>query len=467
MRKLTLPLLGFAASGVMALPMYAQQIDNTSILPDAKPGECYAKVIISPQFDITTEEVVIQESSERIETVDAVYNAVEKSVVTKEAFEELVVTEAVFETQEQLVEVRSPERGWTTQINGQTLPANPVAVDQISASGVELGSIQPGSCFNEYFIEAKYETQTEEVLIREASERITIVPAKFETVEETIEIKEAAIEVIDVPAIYRSETESVLVEPARNVWEHCGLVERSDDTASEIMCLNRIPERYETLTKTVLDTAASTEEVTVAAVTETVEVLKLVEPAIEVREEVPAVYETVNTRVKVADAVFFWLASDAEAEAGAVRTGRIICLEELPAELVSLDLQMVSEPASTEAVAVPETAEIFTVEELVSPGSQRQITIPEQTRTITSRVATSPGLLEWRQIICEVDLTPELAVSVQQALDREGYNPGPIDGIIGRLTLNAMEQYQFENNLGRGGVTYEALEQLGVSVESS
>jgi len=68
-RKLTLPLLGMLSSVLFTLPATAQQIDNTQILPDAKPGECYAKVITPAQFTTKTEEVVVQEASESLKSL--------------------------------------------------------------------------------------------------------------------------------------------------------------------------------------------------------------------------------------------------------------------------------------------------------------------------------------------------------------------------------------------------------------
>ncbi len=465
-RKLTLPSLGLLASVVTALPATAQQVDNTLILPDAQPGECYAKVITPPQFDITTEEVVIQEAAERIETIEAEYKEVEKTLVTVEASEELLVEDTVFATEVERVEIRPTERSWTATMGDVTIPASPDALEHIARSGVDLDAVTPESCFTEYFIEAQYETQTEQVLIREASERITVIPAEFETVQERMEVKEASTEVVDVPAVYRTETESVLVEPARNVWQHCGLVERTDTTAGEIMCLVKVPERFETLTKTVLDTPATTKTISIPAVYRTIEVQRLVEPAREVREDVPAEYRTISKRVKVADPVFFWLAKDAEPEANARPTGRVICLDEQPAEFASIERQVVETPATTVTSAVPATYETIVVEELVSPASERRIAIPARTRTVTSRVETAPGRLEWRQVLCETDMSPDLIVSIQQALRREGFNPGPVDGIVGRATLDAMERYQSENSLGRGGITYESLEMLQVQTAS-
>lgn len=466
MRKLTLLLLGFLASGVTALPATAQQIDNTLILPDAQPGECYAKVITPPQFEITSEEVVIQEAAERIETIEAEYNEVETTLVIVEASEALVVEEAVFSTEAEQVEIRPAEKLWTSTIGNVAIPASPDALAQIASSGVELDSVAADSCFTEYVVEAQYETRTEQVLVREASETITVVPAQFETVQERMEVKQASTEVVDVPAVYRTETESVLVEPSRNVWQHCGLVERTDTTAGEIMCLVKVPERFETLTKTVLDQPATTKTISIPAVYRTFEVQRMVEPAREVREDVPAEYQTVSKRVKVADPVFFWLAKDAEAQENAKPTGRVICLEEQPAEFVAIERQVLETPATTVASAVPPTYETVVVAELVSPASERRIAIPARTRTVTSRVETASGQLEWRQVLCETNMTPDLVVSIQQALRREGFNPGPVDGIVGRTTLDAMERFQSENSLGRGGITYESLELLKVQTAS-
>ena len=467
MRRFPLVLLGFIASGMAALPVTAQQEDNTLTLPDAQPGECYAKVITPPQFETMTEEVVVQEASERIETIEAQYNTVDQNLIIKEASQELIASDAVFETETETIEVSAAEQSWTSTMGEQTIPASPDALEQIALSGVDINSAPADSCFSEYYIEAKYEERTQRVLVKEASEKITIVPAEFETVREQIEIKQASTEVVDVPAVYRTETESVLVEPARNVWSHCGLVERSDNTAGEIMCLNRQPERYETLTKTVLDTPATTKTINIPAVYQSVEVQRLVKPASEVREEIPAEYDTITRRVRVEEPTFFWLAKDAAPDSDAIPTGRTVCRTVKPAEYASIEKQVVAEPAKTTATPVPAVYETIAVEQLVAPASERRIVIPERTRTVTSRTEIAPGRLEWRQVLCGPDITTETVVSIQRALRREGFNPGRIDGIIGRETLNAMEQYQAENSLGRGGITYEALEKLEIKTAES
>ena len=57
---------------------------------------------------------------------------------------------------------------------------------------------------------------------------------------------------------------------------------------------------------------------------------------------------------------------------------------------------------------------------------------------------------------------------VQQALSEKGYNPGPIDGMMGPRTRAALQQYQRQNNLaGASGLDRQTLDSLGVHASSS
>ena len=60
-----------------------------------------------------------------------------------------------------------------------------------------------------------------------------------------------------------------------------------------------------------------------------------------------------------------------------------------------------------------------------------------------------------------VAATPDLIRRVQQALVNAGYNPGPVDGISGPRTLQAVKSFQQENNLAAGELTKETLRALG------
>jgi len=45
-------------------------------------------------------------------------------------------------------------------------------------------------------------------------------------------------------------------------------------------------------------------------------------------------------------------------------------------------------------------------------------------------------------VLCETNTTPDVISKLQSALAKAGYNPGPIDGVVGSETLSAVTQYQ-------------------------
>jgi peptidoglycan hydrolase-like protein with peptidoglycan-binding domain len=111
---------------------------------------------------------------------------------------------------------------------------------------------------------------------------------------------------------------------------------------------------------------------------------------------------------------------------------------------------------------VPARYQTVSVERLVSPASERRISIPARTKTVTSQVEIAPAKVEWRKVLCQANMTRQVITSLQRALKREGFDPGPIDGIVGKTTMRAIERFQIEEGLDRGGITYESLKRLKV-----
>ncbi len=448
---------------LLATASYAQQEDNTQTLPDAKPGECYAKVVTPAKFSTRSEELVIQEASERVETTPAKYETVDQTVVTKESSRVLKVLPVQYGEEFEKLDVRAAETSWSIKIGNKLQPASPGMLEGITRSGVELASVKPGACYREYYTEPEYKTETRRVMIKEGSEKIVVTPAQYETAEERVIVKEASSRVVDVPAIFRTETESVLVEPARSVWKKGrGLIERINNATGEIMCLVEVPARYETITKTVLDKAPTSKTIEVPAVYKTVKVKRLVKAAAESRVIVPAEYKDVTARVKVADAGFFWLQKGEKANNNATYSGREVCLLERPAEFTTVKKLVIKRPASTTVTEIPAQYETIKVQRLVSPASERRISIPARTKTVKRQVQIEPSRLEWRKVLCETNVTPKIVTSIQRALKREGYDPGVIDGVIGQGTLDAVQKFQEKNSLDSGGLTYETLKALKV-----
>lgn len=244
MRILKAALLGTALTALGAGVTFAQTVE---LPPNAKPGECYARVLVPAQYAERTEKVLVRPASKKIETVSAKYNLVEKRVLVEEAHEKLEIIPAKF--------------GWVE----------------------------------------------ETVVVKEASEKLVSVPASFTTVEEKVLIKPAyttwkkgrgPIEEIDsatgeimclveVPAEYETVKKRVLQSPA--------------STKKEV-----IPAVTKTLKVKKMVEPPKTRKITIPAKYETVSVRKLVSPAREIVTEIPAEYSTVTKSAKVSDGRVEW-----------------------------------------------------------------------------------------------------------------------------------------------------------------
>ena len=233
---------------------------------------------------------------------------------------------------------------------------------------------RPGECYARVLIPERYETKSERIMVREASERIETVPAVYTTVEERVMVKEASERLETIPATYETVTERILVKPAYTTWKKGeGAITKVDNSTGEIMCLVEVPAEYKTVSKRVLKTPARTRKVAVPAEYQTVRVRKLVEQAKERTIQIPAAYDTVVKREKVSD-----------------------------------------------------------------------------------------SRLEWKSVLCDTNTTPDVIASLQRALKMRGYNPGRVDGVLGRETLDAVASYQRSKGMASGQLTMETLRSLNI-----
>lgn len=248
-------------------------------------------------------------------------------------------------------------------------------------------------------IPAEMETVEERVLIRAAGVRQEIIPATYKEVEHRVLVAPAYTRKVPVPAVYETVSEKVMTKPARSYWKKgTGPYQRIDGETGEIMCYVTEPAEYETVTRTVLKTPATTRDESVAAVYETVKRTIIDQPAVVKTIDVPAEYKTVP-------------------------------------------VQKVKTPARVE----------------------RRV-IPAEYGTVTRQVARGQSRLEWRRILCSTNVTPAVITDLQTALNAAGYPVGAADGVYGTATMQAVETFQAAKGLPQGGLTYETLEALGVSL---
>lgn len=296
------------------------------------------------------------------------------------------------------------------------------ASESSGSPGAELlpPKASPGECYARVFVPPTYKSVTEQVLNRGASERVEIVPAKYQWVEERILVKEASERLEVVPAQYDFVEEKILAK-------------------QESSRMEEIPARYDWAEEKILVKPAHTiwkkgrgpiERVDNA----TGEIMCLV--------EVPATYKTVKRKVMV--------------EPPSTREVTI------PAEYQTMKKRVMVKPAATRKIEIPAEYKTVKVRKMVTPPEQRRIEIPAEYQTVTKTEQVTDGKMEWRRILCETNVTPQIISRVQTALLKTGHNPGPIDGVLGRQTIGALTSYQKEKGLATGGLTYRTMESLGI-----
>lgn len=313
----------------------------------------------------------------------------------------------------------------TAQARRASKQSTSTEVEDASPGGSLLPpKARPGECYARVFVPPTYESVKEDVLKREAAERIEIVPAVYGTAEETVLVKDgseileivpatykgleervmvkpATTHVVEVPAVYETSTEEVLVKPAHTVWKKGrGPIEKVDEGTGEIMCLVEIAAEYKTITKRTLKSPATTRV-----------------------EEIPAQYKTVKR-------------------------------------------QVLDQPATVRKVEVPAEYSTVEVQTLVSPPQEKRIAIPAEYQTVAQRRLVTEGEMAWRPVLCETNMTRDVVRTIQRALLDSGHDPGPIDGFIGPLTMAGVRSYQDATGLARGGLTMATLESLGVGTDS-
>jgi peptidoglycan hydrolase-like protein with peptidoglycan-binding domain len=104
------------------------------------------------------------------------------------------------------------------------------------------------------------------------------------------------------------------------------------------------------------------------------------------------------------------------------------------------------------------------IQTLVQPAREIRTKVEARTGILQRQVEVTPERYEWVPVVC-VD-TPEGRNSiqaVQSALAARKYYSGPIDGLIGPKTKQALAAFQRANGLpGRGSLTVATARALGL-----
>ncbi len=308
------------------------------------------------------------------------------------------------------------------EANLRIMPASSTSSMASSATaGLTPPNAKPGQCFTKIFTPAKYRTVSEKQMVEEAGQRIEVIPASFKNASKRVLVSEATEKLQVVPATYKTVTERVMVRPA----------------TQKIM---QVPATYETVTTRVLETPARKEWKKGTGPIQRVDndtgdIMCLV--------EIPATYKNISKRVLKTPA-----------------TTRSVAI---PAEYKTVTKQVVATAASTRTVTIPAKYKTIQVTEEATPPSQRRVEIPARYKDITRQELVSESKVEWREILCETNMTSGKITEIQRALQSAGFNPGPVDGNIGADTMSAVNAFQRAKGLPVDRyLTIDTIRALGV-----
>jgi hypothetical protein len=246
----------FAATAAIALPATSLAQTGPSGMPDgARPGQCYARVLVPAQFRDIPLDVVTQEASEQFE-----------------------VTEPVFRTGAAHVELREGH--------------------------VRYEVTQP-----------TFRTVHEDIVVRPAYERLEAVQPTFATRSETVTIREPRLvwrRGDNLSGVRRLDPNTgeiyCLVEEQGEVRTITRRVQATPGTVRRVS----VPAETRRFAREVVASPGGVREVHVPAVMQAVPVHELVAPATERRVQVPEQRATINRQELVADERYEWVAVECD-----------------------------------------------------------------------------------------------------------------------------------------------------------
>lgn len=441
-------------------------IEDSDLLPvDATAGECYARVWVEPQFKTVSQTVLSREASENVTIIPARYETVTEQVLISDADYRIETMPASYKTQSEQKLVAEASRLWRTDL-GNAAPASQELLNAATNSGINLEAATPGMCFHEHYMPAQYEYQNETVLIKEASQSMSVAAPQYRWVEQQVLVEEASTALKTVPAAYRTETEQVVDVAAHTIWKKgSGPIQKIDEATGEIMCLVEVPATYKMISRRVLASPAATETITIPAVYKAVKVRELVSGAEAITTEIPAVYDTVRVQKKVSDVSFVWHEVHNKEHPAATRTGNKVCLTETPARYETVTTTVVDTPASSHRVEIPAVYKTVEVTKLVADAQESRVEVPAEYNTVVSQELEQEGFMEWRSILCKTNMTAGTVGNIQRALMQRDYNPGSIDGVIGADTIQAINAFQRDEGLPVDKyINMETIKALGVDL---
>lgn len=309
-----------------------------------------------------------------------------------------------------------PNGNWAPPANNYSPPTSNASMGTESSP-----AIRPGQCWVHSQIKPRKVESAVEITIKDSTAKISVTPAEIRQGYRQVVTREGTKTYRIEPATYKNVSERVQVRP-------------------EMTRFVVVPAVYETQQKTVVVEEAKT--VLEACQTAGTRYAKNSGASGYCARETPAKEKTVNVQVLVQP-----------------ETTRV---DFEPAIYKEVTRWVVDQPARAVEVSVAPSVADVPVQEVVRPEQTSQTLLPAITQELNVTRFEGSSQMVSRQAVCNADITPDLIYRLQQSLMDHGYQPGRPDGLLGERTVSALADYQAENGLAVGALTFETLEHLGI-----
>ena len=439
---------------------------KTSLVPpNAKTGECYAKVVIPATYKTVQKKILVQESSDKISIIPAKYEWINKEIEITPESKTLISTPAHYKKITENIEVKAPRRVWHTSLKRGSPPVSKELLVAAKIKGVDIINTIPGTCYREYYAPEQYKTVAEEIIVEEQKSKKEVIPAKYETIEKVIEIKPASKKVITTPAKYEFIEEKILIEKEKNIWKKgVNPAQKLNGATGEIMCLIKVPAKYKVIKKRVVKSPSISKVIETPAETKTIKIKKLIAEASIKETSTPAVKKVIQKKILEHPSTFSWMKSEKKHDKAWHYTGHQICLVETPAQHRKIIKTIEETPPSVKEIIIKPTYKIVKIKKLVEEATEIKTPVEAIYKTIDKKERVSDSYQSWKRILCQTNMNKEVILKIQQALEAKKYQPGKADGVLGQATRVAIDKYQRDNSLATGGITYETLNALKIEL---
>lgn len=189
--------------------------------PNAKAGECYARVLKPATYKPVSKKVLRKAASERIEIIPAKYTMVEEKVLTKAAGEVIKTIPAQYKTivEKHVIEPEKTELitypATYKKVTEKVLVKPAYTTWKKGRGPIEKINDSTGEIMCLVEIPAEYKTITKRVIDQPAYTKTKVIPARYDKIQKKVIVKEAQIIKETIPAEYRTVKVRKMVTPAR------------------------------------------------------------------------------------------------------------------------------------------------------------------------------------------------------------------------------------------------------------